>query len=39
MRTEFNREWRKLMAEIPERGQKKKRLQGGGKTFFAADEK
>ena len=32
------REWRKLKAEIAERGQKKKRLQGGGKTVFTADK-
>ena len=32
------REWRKLKAEIVERGQKKKRLQVGGKTVFTADK-
>ena len=32
------REWRKLTAEIAERGQKKKRLQVGGKTVFTADK-
>ena len=32
------REWRKLKAEIAERGQKRKRLQGGGKTVFTADK-
>ena len=33
------REWRKrFKAEIAERGQKKKRLQGGGKTVFTADK-
>ena len=31
-------EWRKFKAEIAERGQKKKRLQGGGKTVFTADK-
>ena len=32
------REWRKLKTELAERGPKKKRLQGGGKTVLAADK-
>ena len=32
------REWRKLKAEIAERGQKKERLQVGGNTVFTANK-